>query len=170
MLWAAFCTGFLGFLRAGEFTCPSQEAFAKHMLSPGDVAVDSHRAPTCPTIHLKQSKMDPFSAGTTLHVGATGDALPVTAILAYLAIRPSVPGPLFVFENGLTLSRPRLIRALHQVLCLAGIDDSLQWPQLQNWGYHGWGHSNLVIHGYSVMGARGQCVHPWLIHGWDIVT
>ena len=33
------------------------------------------------------------------------------------------------------------------------------------------GRSNLVIHGYSVRGARGYCVHPWpLIHGWDIVT
>ena len=26
------------------------------------------------------------------------------------------------------------------------------------------GHSNLVIHGYSVRGARGYHVHPWLIH------
>ena len=32
------------------------------------------------------------------------------------------------------------------------------------------GHSNLVIRGYSVRGARGYRVHPWLIHGWDIVT
>jgi integrase len=95
------------------------------MLSPRDVAVDSHTAPTHLTINLKQSKRDPFSMGTTLHVGATGDTLsPVTALLAYLAIEPSVSGPLFLFENGLTLSRPRLIRALHQVLLLAGIDDS----------------------------------------------
>jgi integrase len=68
---------------------------------------------------LQKSYLHPW------HVGATGDTLcPVTALLAYLAIRPSVPGPLFLFENGLTLSRPRLIRALHQVLLLASIDDS----------------------------------------------
>jgi hypothetical protein len=95
MLWAAFCTGFFGFLRAGEFTCPSREAFAEHMLSPRDVAVDSHTAPTHLTIHLKQSKTDPFSMGTTLHVGATGDTLcPVTALLCqalYSSSRMALP-------------------------------------------------------------------------------
>jgi hypothetical protein len=57
MLWAAFLEGWRVYL----------EAFADHMLSPRDVAVDSHTAPTHLTIHLKQSKTDPFSVGTTLH-------------------------------------------------------------------------------------------------------
>ena len=95
------------------------------MISPEDVAVDSHTAPTHMTVHLKQSKTDPFSAGTTLHVGTTGDNLcPVTAMLAYLAIRPASPGPLFLFEDGATLSRQRLVHSLHQALSMAGIDDS----------------------------------------------
>ena len=104
MLWAAFCLGFFGFMRAGEFTCPSLESFNQGMLSPRDVSVDSHSAPTHLAVHLRQSKTDPFGAGSTLHLGATGDHLcPVVAMLAYLAIRPQSPGPLFLFQDGSTL-------------------------------------------------------------------
>ncbi len=68
-------------------------------------------------------------------MGATGDVLcSVTSMLAYLAIRPSTQGPLFVFSDGPSLSRPRLVHALRQALGLAGIDVSgVHWPQLQNW-------------------------------------
>lgn len=67
MLWAAFCLGFFAFLRAGEFTCTSKEAFTAQMLSPEDVAVNSHTTPTHLAVHLRQSKTDPFSAGTTVY-------------------------------------------------------------------------------------------------------
>jgi integrase len=125
MLWAAFCLGFFAFLRAGEFTCPSHEAFTPQMLSPRDVSVDSHTAPTHLVVHLRQSKTDPFGVGTSLHMGATGATLcPVFAMLGYLAIRPPSPGPLFLFKDGSTLSRPRLVQSLHRALRSAGIDDS----------------------------------------------
>lgn len=120
-----FCLGFFGFMRAGEFTCPSLEAFSPDMLSPQDVSVDSHLCPSHLAVHLKRSKNDPFAAGTTLHLGATRKALcPVSSMLGYLAIRPSMPGPLFLFRDGSTLSRPRLVQALHQALGAAGIDSS----------------------------------------------
>lgn len=47
MLWAAFCLGFGGFMRVGEFTCPSLCGFSPDMLTPGDVAIDSilHHGP-----------------------------------------------------------------------------------------------------------------------------
>ena len=109
MLWAALCLGFFGFLRAGEFTCPSSAAFTQEMLTVEDVAVDSHSCPMHLVVQLKQSKTDPFGTGVTLHLGATGDALcPVAAMLGYLAQRPPEPGFLFLFEDGSTLSRPRL--------------------------------------------------------------
>ena len=124
MLWSAFLLGFFGFMRAGEFTCPSQTAFSSAMLTVGDVAVDSHISPTRMTVLVKQSKTDPFGAGTTLQFGATGDYLcPVTAMLGYLAVRPPSPGPLFVFEDGATLSRARLVQSLHEALVLVGMDD-----------------------------------------------
>ena len=75
------------------------------MLSPADITVDSHMDPSCISVFLKRSKTDPFGAGLSVHVGWTGDQLcPVAAILAYLAIRPSSPGPLFVFQDGSSLS------------------------------------------------------------------
>ena len=94
MLWAAFCLGFFGFMRSGEFTCPSQQAFFPDMLTPGDVAIDSHTSPSFITVRLKRSKNDPFGASTTLHLGATGDPLcPVTALLVYLAPLETKTGP-----------------------------------------------------------------------------
>jgi hypothetical protein len=57
MLWAAFCLGFFGFLRAGEFTCPSKAMFTPVMLGADDVAVDSHLCPSHMTVRLKQSPL-----------------------------------------------------------------------------------------------------------------
>ena len=95
------------------------------MLSPGDIAVDSHVSPSHLVVSLKRSKNDPFAVGVKLHLGTTGDILcPVRAILGYLAIRPPIPGPLFLFSDGATLSRPRLVDSLRQVLNAVGVDAS----------------------------------------------
>ena len=111
MLWAAFCMGFFGFMHAGELTCPSLEAFSPDMLSPQDVSVDSHVCPSHLAVHLKRSKNDPFAAGTTLHLGATGKTLcPVSSMLGYLAIRPSMPGPLFLSRMAPRYQGPGLSR------------------------------------------------------------
>ena len=58
MLWAAVCLGFVSFMQAGEFTCPSLEAFTSDMLSPRDMSVDSRLSPFHPAVHLKRSKTD----------------------------------------------------------------------------------------------------------------
>ena len=74
------------------------EAFTQDMLSPEDVSVDSHVAPSHLAVHLKQSKTDTFGVGATLHLGTTGTILcPITAMLGYLAIRQRSSGPLFLF-------------------------------------------------------------------------
>ena len=36
---------------------------------------------------------------------------------------PPSPGPLFVFQDGATLSRARLVQSLHEALVLVGMDD-----------------------------------------------
>ena len=125
MLWAACCTGFFGFMRAGEFTCPSWRAFTADMLCHQDVSVDSRDNPSIVSIHLRRSKTDPFGAGVTIHLGRTHQPIcPVAALLAYLAQRGCRPGPLFLCQNGSPLSRHRLMRHVRVVLDLHGIDSS----------------------------------------------
>ena len=142
MLWAVFCLGFWGFMLSREFTCPSLQAFISDMLSSQDVAVDSHTSPSHLVVHLCRSKNDPLGAGTRLHLGATGHSLcPVSSMMGYLAIIPSEPGPLFLFRDGSTLCRTKLIQCLRQALSSVGVDCS---------GYSG--HSFRI--GAATMAAR----------------
>ena len=75
-------------------------------------------------MHTSQTKKaDPFRHGVDIYVGSTNTELcPVAAILAYMAICPSVPGPLFIFKDGSPLTRERLVKAVRQALSEAGID------------------------------------------------
>ena len=124
MLWAACCVGFFGFLRAGEFTCPVVD-ISEPPLTVHDIAVDSRSNPQVITVHLRQSKTDPFGAGCHVYLGRTNTTpCPVAAVLNYLAIRSSSPGPLFVFQNGKPLTRAALVSQLRLALAQAGIDSS----------------------------------------------
>ena len=99
--------------------------FASDMLTPQDVAVDSHTTQSHIVIYFKRSKNDPIGVVTWLHLGATGQRLcPVAALLGYLAVRSPVLGPLFLFRDGTNLSKPRLIGSLRQVLLEVGVDSS----------------------------------------------
>ena len=49
---------------------------------------------------------------------------PVSSMMGYLAICPSEPGPLFLFRDGSTLSRTKLIQCLRQALSSVGVDCS----------------------------------------------
>ena len=124
MLWAACCLGFFGFLRAGEFTCPRAN-FADPPLSPSDIMVDSRDNPQILTVHLRCTKTDPFGVGCCIYLGRTNTTpCPVAAILNYLSIRTSSPGPLFLFRDGTTLSRATLVAHLRTALAQVGIDAS----------------------------------------------
>ena len=46
----------------------------------------------------------------------------MTALLAYLAIRPTLPGPLFLHGNGAPLTRSDLISAIRAALSGVGVD------------------------------------------------
>lgn len=47
---------------------------------------------------------------------------PVTALLGYLARRGNHPGPLFIFQDGNTLSKERLLERIQQALTSRGMD------------------------------------------------
>ena len=126
MLWAACCVGFFGFLRAGEFTVSSNREFdPSSALTLEDVAVDQHANPSMIQINLKQSKTDPFRHGVDIFLGRTNmDLCPVAALLAYIAVRPPVPGPLFVYPDGSFLTTDKLVASVRQALQGAGMDPS----------------------------------------------
>ena len=89
----------------------------------GDIAVDSHQNPTVVQVRLKQSKTDPFHRGVSIFLGRTwSDLCQETTILAYVAVRPAVNGPFFVFKNDTFLTRDRLVSAIRRALTAAGID------------------------------------------------
>ena len=107
MLWAAFCLGLFGFLRPGEFTFAPN--FPHSGLTVSDVAIDSRDNPRVLIVFIRTSKTDQFSKGTHLYLGRTeGSLCPVSSMLAYLALRPPTPGPLFIFQDGTPLSRGQL--------------------------------------------------------------
>ena len=121
MLWAACTLGFFGFLRSGEFTVVP--GINQTLLSPSDIRVDSHQDPTYVAVTLRGSKTDPFGVGCTLFIGRTNSSIcPVAALLAYLAIRPPSPGPLFVHDNGSPLTRAGLVSAVRAALSEGSVD------------------------------------------------
>ena len=89
-----------------------------------DVSIDSHVNPH--VVHLTHwKKTDVFSIKVELHLGCTNSLLcPVTSLLAYMAIRPSIPGPLFLFADGNPLSPEDLMHQIHQALSATGLDVS----------------------------------------------
>lgn len=124
MLWAACCMGFFRFMRAGEFTVKSgHDTDQESCLTVCDVAVDSHTKPTMVRVHPKQSKTDPFRHGVDVFLGRTDATLcPVSAILAYCAVRSPIISPFFVFTDGTLLTRDRLVAAVRSALSTTGVN------------------------------------------------
>ena len=124
MIWAACCLCFFAFLRIGEATTPSDSGYDPSVhLAVEDVAIDNASNPTSLEIHIKQSKTDPFRRGVQLYVGRTGtDLCPVAAVLSYLVVRGTGPGPLFKFEDGRHLTRSRFVEVVREGLQKAGLD------------------------------------------------
>lgn len=123
MLWAAASMCFFGFMRSGEITIPSAQAYdvGAH-LAFSDVAVDSTSNPSILRIHLKASKTDPFRTGIDIYVGKTGCPLcPVTAVLRYMVTRGSHAGPFFRFEDKSPLTRQKFVDKIKEALTQAGM-------------------------------------------------
>ena len=103
MFWAVCCTAFF---RLGEILLSSGSTYDSNIHpSVGDVAVDSVKNPKMIQISLRHSKTNQFGQGSKIHLGRTkNDLCPVAAILAYLALRGNVQGPLFRCQNGSALT------------------------------------------------------------------
>ena len=109
-------------MRAGEFTLTGNVDSGSIPLAVSDISVDSRDDPQIVTIHLRRSKTDQYAKGEYVYLGRTNDSLcPVSAILAYLAVRPQSPGPLFILKNGAPLSQRKFVSSLRGALSQAGI-------------------------------------------------
>ncbi len=121
MLWAAFCTAFFGFLRAAEFTSsPSHFQEGVH-LSIACIKIDRSPLPDTVYLNLPRSKRDQFGKGCCILLARSDCTLcPVAALMSYVNMRGSSPGPLFRFSDGSPLSRSKLFHSLQKLLSIAG--------------------------------------------------
>ena len=106
MFWAAACMAFFGFFRLGEILIPPGEAY---MIQ----------------ICLKQSKTDQFGKGAMVYIGRTDtDLCPIAAILAFMALRASSPGPFFQQLDKTPLRKDKFVEEIRTALTAAGITAS----------------------------------------------
>ena len=109
----------------GEVTCSTSDGrSSEHCVSVADIAVDSTQEPSVIKIHLRSSKTDQFRQGVDIFLGRTGqDLCPVSALLAYLAVRGSAPGPLFRLRDGRYLTKEVFITRVREALSVLGYDE-----------------------------------------------
>ena len=75
-------------------------------------------------VSLKRSKTDQFGRGTKVYIGMTACILcPVAAVLSYISIRGTAPGPFFLFSNGQPLTKPLFTKHIRTVLQEIGLPD-----------------------------------------------
>ena len=103
----------------------------------GDIAIDDPAQPSMLRVTIKQSKTDPFRKGVQLFVGRTSSPLClVAAVLDYLTVRGTEPGPLFRYQDGRLIADEATVRECGTGqfnACRRGPVAVLH-PQLQNRG------------------------------------
>ena len=120
-LWAACCLSFFGFLRTNEFTVNGPIDPTLH-LTMADIEVDTPTNPQSFRMFIKCSKTDPFHKGCFIFLCCGSFSLcPVVSSMNYLHLRGLGAGPLFVYQDGTPLSRPRLSSFLQTTLQSAGV-------------------------------------------------
>lgn len=124
LLWAAMCTGFFGFMRSGEFTVKTKNAYdPARSLSLRDVSINNHDKPTMIRLFLRYSKTDQFGQGIGIILAKNGsDLCPVAALTDYLRWRGPSQGALFINEDNTPLTKQQLSRLLESSLRKASID------------------------------------------------
>ena len=110
------------FFRAGEITVPTDDSYnASRHLNFQDLAVDDQSNPSLLRIRLKYSKTDQLGSGLDIVLGRTyHDICPVTAVMAYLAVRDG-EGPIFKFADGRCLTKERFTRRIREALAALGL-------------------------------------------------
>ena len=99
-----------------EFTFPSWHAYTPDRLSPKDVEVDSHQAPTFACICLRCSKTNLFGNGISIYLGRLGHVVcPLAALLGWVPDMSWLAGPFVLVHEGSPLSKDKLMANIKQV-------------------------------------------------------
>lgn len=121
MIWAVCTTCFFGFFRLGELVANSQPE-GQNALQFSDLAVDSATSPSMLEIRLRHSKTDQLGTGVNVCLGRSfNDLCPVSAMLAFLAIRGGESGPLFCNPDGSPLLKSRVVSRVRLALETLGL-------------------------------------------------
>ena len=126
MLWAASSLCFFGFFRSGEISVPTSCKFDPEChLTIQDISVDDPSNPKAVCLN-SQRQIRSVKVWKYTIIGATDNQLcPVTALMAYLAIRDrDLSSPLFKFRNNEPLTGDRFVREVRKALWEAGLDQS----------------------------------------------
>ena len=117
MLQAACCLGFFGFFH----TVNSPFDPAIH-LTVNDIQTDLLFNTSSFRIHIKFSKMDPFHQRCYIYIDSgKQDLFPVRALVQYLHLRGSNPGPLFLLSDDTPLTRQWLASSIRSIFSSAGV-------------------------------------------------
>ena len=129
MLWEACCVAFFGFLRVSELTVPSQHSYDQaYHLSLADLTLDNRCSPATVQLRITQSKTNLYREGASIFLPKTNKSIcPVDAIVKYLIVQGKRNGPLFLWPDGMKLTRPLFASALANILRKLNIS-----PQLYN--------------------------------------
>ena len=123
LISAMFMLSFHAFLRVGEFTVTQS---ASHTLQHSDIILD--RSSTCqPTIRIsfKSFKHQKDSYHPVLEIKSPN---PVQIVSKFLRIRPSIPGPLFIFPDSTPVSSSYFGSVLKSCLVHLGLNPSVYKP------------------------------------------
>ena len=74
-------------------------------------------------VQVERSKTNPFRCGIVVFLGRADNALcPVSAMLAYIAVRGGSQDPLFCFQNCQALTRDQNVAQVRATLVEPGVD------------------------------------------------
>ena len=90
------------------------------------MSANASTTPSMLNIHLRFSKCDQFGKGVDVYVGRSGNELcPVTAILAYTAVRGKAHCPFFQDTKGKPLTKARFVTEVRRALSAIGLEQGL---------------------------------------------
>jgi len=148
LIWCAMCVAHFACLRTGEFVAKSQTDISSCLFR-HNVNITNNSV----QLHLRNSKTDTSNRGTDIVIGCTNQSICAHCIMHKFCLTRdeynSHDKPLYIFQNGMVLTRQLFIKQTRLYLSLIGVDPSL---------YSG--------HSYRAGGATTAAIAG--LHDWEI--